>query len=89
LFAILIIGTLKFNKNNIKTIKGKVIEFKEWGDDSGSGNKPIVKTETGKTIKISGADRDEDGIEIGQSYTFLQLFGVAVPVKNEKENSSS
>jgi len=84
------IGLKNVKNNKYKIISGKVIDFKYWGmSDGANGYNPIVKTENNKTIRVRGADRDEDGIEIGQSYTFLQLFGVAVPVKNEKEKASS
>jgi len=89
LLAIIIIGASKLKNDNIKVIKGTVIDFKEWGHDGGIINTPIVKTENGKIIKISGADRDEDGIELGQKYTFLQMFGVAVPVISQKEKTLS
>jgi len=87
--AVTISGTIKLNKNKIKKVSGKVIEFKKWGDgEGGGGNTPIVKTECGKTKKISGVDRDEDNISIGQKYTFLQVLGYAVAVKSEKEENS-
>ena len=79
LIGLLISGTMKLKKNDIKKIIGTVVDVKRTGNADGSTwYYPIVNTTTGKTIKLRGITDDFDDFEIGKKYQFLVLHGVQI-----------
>ncbi|MCL2522178.1 MAG: hypothetical protein FWE36_04885 [Erysipelotrichales bacterium] len=79
LIGIILKGKSRLKKNQIETIIGTVIEFRLTGNgDSAVWDYPVVRTSSGKMIKMKGLNSGKDGIEIGQKYKFLTMLGIEV-----------
>jgi len=81
LIGLLVSGTMKLKKDDIKKIIGTVVDVKRTGNADGSTWLiPVIKTTSGKTLKMSGITDENDDFEIGQKYQFLTLYGSQVIV---------
>ncbi|MCL2522892.1 MAG: hypothetical protein FWE36_08550 [Erysipelotrichales bacterium] len=94
LIGIILKGRAKLKRNEIKTITGKVVEFKREGNADGTvWHLPVVKTPNGKKITI-GVDANEDNVKLDHKYRFLTMLGTTVkldklPTEELKEESSN
>ena len=93
LIGVIFKGRAKLKRNEIKTITGKVVEFKRDGNADGTvWYLPVVKTPSGKKITI-GVDANEDNVKLGHKYRFLTMLGTTVkldelPVESKEKSST-
>jgi len=93
LIGVIFKGRSRLKRNDIKTITGTVVDFKRDGNADGSiWHHPIVKTSSGKKIKLD-VDANDDNIKLGHKYRFLTMpFSTVkldeIPVEKPKEKTT-
>lgn len=93
LVVIIFKGSARLKRNEIKTITGTVVEFKQCGDADGNRwYHPVVKTPSGKKITVE-VNAVEDDIKSGHKYRFLNMLGISVlldelPIEEPKEKTT-